>query len=83
MTKAHTGITTFYVPAALTTSSGGSKIDSWTGFKAQPWPAATWTEMYRFEKGDKATGMIYSSPATGAARWLDEKKTLNTAYNSL
>ena len=58
-------------------------MDSWHGFKAQPWPAASWTEMYRFEKDDKATGLIYNAPVSGAKRWLDETKTLKLAYSSL
>ena len=39
--------------------------------------------MYRFEKDDKATGLIYNQPATGSAKWLDETKTLAFAYNSV
>ena len=58
-------------------------MDSWYGYKAQPWPAATWTEMYRFEKDDLAVGLIYSAPAEGSKRWIDEKKTLNFGYYSL
>jgi len=39
--------------------------------------------MYRFEKGDLATGYIYDAIATDAKRWLDETNTLNSALNSL
>ena len=39
--------------------------------------------MYRFEKGDKATGLIYNSPADGSAKWLDETKTLVGAYDAI
>ena len=56
--KSHVGITIFYVPTALQSLANNNTLDAWTGFKAQPWPAASWTEMYRFEKDDKATGMI-------------------------
>lgn len=45
----------------------------------QPWPAAAFTESYRFEKGDKATGYIYNYAAIEAKRWLDETKVLNEA----
>jgi len=39
--------------------------------------------MYRFEKDDLAVGLIYSAPAEGSKRWIDEKKTLNFGYYSL
>ena len=39
--------------------------------------------MYRFEKGDKATGMMYLANESGAARWYDEKMTLNLATTLL
>jgi len=70
-------------PSEKTTASNGNSLDSWTGYKAQPWPAATWTEAYRFEKDDKAVGLIYNAPATGNARWIDEQMTLKFGYHSL
>ena len=71
--NAHIGITTFY---AVKDASDSAKWDSWVAYKAQPWPAASWTEMYRFEKGDKATGLIYNAPAVGSAKWIDETEVL-------
>ena len=78
--NAHEGITTFFVVSKGVTSN---LWDSWYAYKAQPWPAASWSEMYRFEKGDKATGLIYNSPADGSAKWLDETKTLVGAYDAI
>ena len=39
--------------------------------------------MYRFEKDDKAVGLIYNSPATGSNKWIDEQMILKSAFNSL
>jgi len=64
-------------------AAAGSKPNSWIGYKAQPWPAASWAEKYRFEKGDKAIGYIYNKPATNNAKWIDEIKTLASAFNAL
>ena len=82
--KSQEGITIFYTPEAQKTKAADNQsLNSWYGYKAQPWPAATWTEMYRFEKDDVAVGLIYSAPATGSSRWIDEKKTLKFGYYSL
>ena len=81
--KAQAGITTFYVPDPSSADKTGTKWDKWSGYKAQPWPAASFTEMYRFEMGDKAVGLIYNAPASGSAKWIDESKVLLGAYNAL
>uniref|UniRef100_A0A7S3MNS6 Uncharacterized protein n=1 Tax=Favella ehrenbergii TaxID=182087 RepID=A0A7S3MNS6_9SPIT len=81
--KSQIGITIFYVPTSQQNAASNDSLNSWTGYKSQPWPAASWTEMYRFEKDDKATGLIYNAPATGASKWLDESKTLKGAFNAL
>ena len=39
--------------------------------------------MYRFEKDDKATGLIYNAPASGSSKWIDETKTLLGAFDAL
>jgi len=41
--------------------------------------------MYRFEKGDEATGLIFNNAGADTAldKWMDERKTLNFAFNSL
>lgn len=57
----------------------GDNYNFFTGYKQQPWPAASWSEMYRFEKGDKATGYIYNKNGSNSAKWIDETKTLNWA----
>jgi len=78
--NAQEGITTFYAKEDASTIV---KWNKWVAYKAQPWPAASWTEMYRFEKGDKATGLIYNAPAVGSAKWIDETKVLKQAFNAL
>ena len=60
---------------------GGAANAFWDGYKAQPWPAAAWSEMYRFEKEDKAVGLIYDPAATGSARWIDEEFILASAVS--
>lgn len=84
--KAYSGITTFYVPDATISyplPGTPAKPNSWIGYKAQPWPAASWAEKYRFEKGDDAAGYIYNKPATNNAKWIDEIKELQSAFNAL
>lgn len=61
------------------TMTDGDNYNFFTGYKQQPWPAASWSEMYRFEKGDKATGYIYNKNGSNSAKWIDETKTLNWA----
>ena len=40
--------------------------------------------MYRFEKGDLATGYIYDPGATDAAKWsIEFTRTLNSAVGDL
>ena len=77
--NAYTGINTFKI--AVTKNEG--KPDSWYGLKAQPWPAAAYTEMYRFEKDVKAIGYIYNKPAIGNKKWIDEIKVLKSAFDGL
>ena len=85
------GITTFYIdkvdgddvsgdPAGNHASADGNNYDTWEAIKFQPWPAAAWSEMYRFESGDKATGYIYDkNGANTNDKWYDETKTLTGA----
>lgn len=47
------GIESFYFPSV------SSPYQSWTGIKAQPWPAAAWTDKFRFEGTESARGYIY------------------------
>ena len=78
----YVGITTFYV---VDESSGGD-FSHWSGYKAQPWPAdsSTWDDMYRFEKGDQATGYIYDPGAADSAKWqIEFTRTLNSAVGDL
>ena len=49
----YTGITVFYI------SDKGVNMKKFTGTKVQPWPEEGWYNMYRFESGDKATGLVY------------------------
>ena len=77
------GITTFSVTNVSPATTGDDRYGSWDGYKAQPWPAATYSEMYRFENGDKAMGYIYNSVGTKAARWVDELVTLKGAFHGL
>lgn len=39
--------------------------------------------MYRFEKGDKASGMIFNADGEDAGKWIDEEKTLASAFIGL
>ena len=39
--------------------------------------------MYRFEKDDKAVGLIYNSDGSNAGKWIDEEMTLNGAFLGL
>ena len=74
------GITTFYV----VDESDSGDFSHWSGYKAQPWPAATFDDMYRFEKGDQATGYIYDPGATDSAKWqIESTRTLNSAVGDL
>ena len=78
------GITTFSVTNVSPATTGDDRYGSWDGYKAQPWPAATYSEMYRFENGDKAMGYIYyDSDGTDATRWVDELVTLKGAFHGL
>jgi len=79
--KAYEGITTFSI-SNKSLNAVGQKLDSWVGTKVQPWPAASYTEMYRFEKGSKATGYIYNYVGIDSKRWLDETKILNEAVRA-
>ena len=39
--------------------------------------------MYRFEKGDKAVGLIYNNDGSNAGKWIDEEMTLAGAFLGL
>ncbi len=80
--NAYSGINIFKIDT-LVHAESSTKPDSWYGSKAQPWPAAAYTESWRFEKGVKAMGYIYNKPANGNSKWNDEIKTLNSAYDAL
>lgn len=71
-TNQYVGITTFK------TSGNDATYNYWYGQKIQPWPAAAWSEMYRFEKGDKARGYIFNKLGGTILKnmWLDEVKSL-------
>jgi len=81
----YTGISIFYIKTQ-------TNYEVWEGYKAQPWPDAGWTEMYRFEKGDSAIGSIryyddWSEDSTGADdhgwRWVYKTMTLESALIGL
>lgn len=62
----------------LDTDSSATSPNKWEATKLQPWPAAAWSEMYRFEKDDEAIGYVHNQLGTSnALRWKDEKKALN------
>ena len=65
----YTGLTVFYISPA-------GNYENWKGYKAQPWPDAGWTEMFRFEKGDSATGSIVYYDD-----WSDDINASNTAMD--
>ena len=76
----YVGITTFYTVDESTTGT----YYKWSGYKAQPWPAPSWEDMYRFEKGEEAIGYIYDSGATSANKWaLASTKFLNSAIGDI
>ena len=75
-TEKYTGITVFHI------SGNDAAFNKWTGTKAQPWPDAAFSEMYRFEKDDDAMGMILYH-TDSAAKWIDEQKTLASALYGL
>lgn len=82
------GINKFYVNSATTVtdeydSATTDNPQFWTGYKLQPWPAAAYSEKYRFEEGDKAMGYVYNYAATGKARWTDEEATLKGAMSGI
>jgi len=64
------GITTF------TISDFTSGYHAFTGTKAQPWPDAAWSSMYRFEREHKAMGLIFYFTDATVPKWIDEEKTL-------
>ena len=72
-TSQYEGITIFHID---TNDSDTTDWNYWVGYKVQPWPAAAWSEMYRFEAGDKATGLIYNNNGSNADHWIDETRTL-------
>ena len=39
--------------------------------------------MYRFEKGDRAAGLIYNADGADSKKWIDEIKELNSATMGL
>ena len=50
----------------------------------QPWPAAGWSEKFRFEKGNKAVGYVHNAlGADNKEKWIDETKSLNGALYSI
>jgi len=53
------------------------------GFKLQPWPAAAYSESYRFVKGQDVTGYIYDPNGTSSAKWIDEEVTLTKGASEL
>ena len=62
----YTGITVFYI------SNSGTNMKTFTGTKVQPWPAAGWDSMFRFESGDKATGLVYDWQIGLSSQGADE-----------
>ena len=86
-TDKYTGITIFYVEdktddVEAGEIAAGRPFKTFEGYKVQPWPNSSWAEMYRFEKGDDAVGLIYNSDGTNAGKWIDEQRTLNSAMAS-
>lgn len=62
---------------------GTGQLNKWIGYKAQPWPAAAFTDSYRFESGNKAVGMIYNSGGSSADKWLDDYFELKGAMSGI
>ena len=60
-----------------------NRYESWDGYKVQPWPAASYSEMYRFQKDDYAMGYIYNSNGADAKKWIDELVKLKGAFSGL
>ena len=78
----YVGITTFYVVDE--TDSGVGTLYTWSGYKVQPWPAASYEDAYRFEKDDLATGYVYDYGATDSAKWSNQwSRTLAGAMSGL
>ena len=84
-TDKYTGITVFHITDNTTQSEidAGRPYQQFTGKKIQPWPNSSWAEMYRFELGDKAVGLIYNNDGSNAGKWIDEEMTLNGAFLGL
>ena len=66
-----------------TAIDAGNRFLQFTGTKLQPWPNSSWAEMYRFEKGDKAVGLIYNNDGSNSAKSIDEQMTLEHAFLGL
>ena len=84
-TKKYAGISIFYITDNTTQTEidASRPFQQFTGKKLQPWPNSSWAEMYRFEKGDKAIGLIYNSDGSNSAKWIDEEMVLNSAFLGL
>ena len=65
------GITTFHIDDVTDTATYDPYI-TFYATKVQPWPNSSWAEMYRFEKGDRANGLIYNNEGSNADKWIDE-----------
>ena len=63
----YVGITTFYIVDETPEEIG--TLHKWSGYKIQPWQAASYEDTYRFEKDDETTGYVYDHGATSSARW--------------
>ena len=81
----YSGITIFYIEDKTSKDEidAARPFKHWYGTKVQPWPNASWAEMYRFEKDDKAVGLIYNNSGTNAGKWIDEIKVLNSGLFGL
>ena len=79
----YVGITTFYPYNEVRLGPGDSgNWKSWSAVKAQPWPAEvdSWDDMYRFERGDLATGYMYYPDGENSGKWaIESTQTLNSA----
>ena len=73
-TEKYIGITVFHITDNTDASeiSAARPFKQFTAKKLQPWPNSSWAEMYRFEKGDKAVGLIYNNDGSNADHWIDE-----------
>lgn len=83
VTTGESGITMFKAEVS-TIEVNTSSPNVWHATKLQPWPAAAWSDMYRFEKGDEAVGYVHNKlGSSNKLRWKDERMALNSSLSSV